>query len=304
MSTSILRVNGSPISVDKEGYICLTDMAKTKAGETKVADIISGWLKTKSAIEYLGLWEMDNNILFKVVDFNDFKISSGKKHFRPSVTSWIETTNATGMYVKAGKYGGVYAHKDIAYEFGTAISVEFRYLLIKEYQRLKEAELNKNNPEWNTRRTLSKDNYLIQTDAIKNYKIPVSKLPQTLHFVEYTEEADILNIALFGFDAKEWRENNISLAAKKENPRFYASTNELKVLASLETINAEMIKSGIDYNSRLTKLKRIATEHLAIYNDKNPEQSFRKTMTGTFMPYFKDNINNGMFPIDDTQKVA
>lgn len=303
-TTTIMRVNGNSIAVDKDGYICLTDMAKAKAGEAKAAVVINGWLKTKSAIEYLGLWERDNNPYFKVPEFRYFKESAGKKHFNPSTSGWIETTGATGIYIKAGKNGGTYAHKDIAYEFGTAISVEFRYLVFKEYQKLKEQDLNKNNPEWNTRRLLCKTAYVIQTDAVKNYKIPMKHIPPTLQHVAYAEEADLINLAVFGFTAKQWKQSNVNIAMS-HNVRDFASTNELMVLSSLEGINAEMIKSGVSVADRLERLKRAAKEQMATYERLDITKSFRKTLSGEFKPFFSTPENKlGMFPIDDRLKQA
>ena len=195
-----------------------------------------------------------------------FKKQAGLLTFTPSISEWVEQTNAIGLYVKKGRYGGTYAHKDIAFEFASAISPVFKLYLIKEFQRLKEQENDLKNIEWNAKRFLTKNNYLIQTEAVKNYLIPVCNYREDLRWLPYAEEADLLNVALFGFTAKAWREANPELA-KNSNIRDYASINELTVLSNLESHNAQMIREGKSKEERFMILKEIAEYQIKILNE-------------------------------------
>ena len=198
-----------------------------------------------------------------MVEFDHFKSEAGLHTFVLSVSEWIEKTEAIGLFVKRGKYGGTYAHKDIAFEFASAISPVFKLYLIKEFQRLKEVENDAKKIEWDAKRFLSKNNYLIQTDAVKNYLIPSENYKENLEWLAYAEEADILNVALFGFTAKAWRDENPELA-KKNNVRDFASINELTVLSNLETHNAQMIREGRNKAERFQILKEIAEYQLNV----------------------------------------
>lgn len=200
-----------------------------------------------------------------MVEFDHFKSEAGLHTFVLSVTEWIERTEAIGLYVKRGKYGGTYAYKDIAFEFASAISPIFKLYLIKEFQRLKEAENDAEKIEWNAKKFLSKNNYLIQTDAVKNYLVPSGNYKESLEWLAYAEEADVLNVALFGFTAKAWRDKNPELV-KGNNVRDYASINELTVLSNLETHNAQMIREGRNKIERFEILKEIAEYQLNILN--------------------------------------
>lgn len=200
---------------------------------------------------------------FKVVEFDHFKGEAGLHTFTLSAKEWIEKTNAIGIYVQAGRYGGTYAHKDIAFEFGSAISPVFKLYLLKEYQRLKDAENDRLKLEWNAKRFLSKNNYLIHTDAVKNYVLPQSNYTKNTEWLAYADEADLLNVALFGCTAKAWREANPTLA-KNSNIRDYASIAELTVLSNLETHNAELIKSGMEKKERFETLRQIAQYQLRV----------------------------------------
>ena len=205
MKNRIIDVQNIKITVSKEeldDYICITDIAKAKAGESRSADVVKNWLRNRNTLEFLGTWEMIYNPDFKVVEFDHFKSEAGLHTFVLSVAEWINKTNAIGLYVKRGKYGGTYAHKDIAFEFASAISPVFKLYLIKEFQRLKEEENNSEQKEWDAKRFLSKNNYLIQTDAVKRYLLPQMNYRENLQWLAYAEEADILNVALFGFTAK------------------------------------------------------------------------------------------------------
>ena len=198
-----------------------------------------------------------------MVEFDHFKSEAGLHTFVLSVSEWIEKTEAIGLFVKRGKYGGTYAHKDIAFEFASAISPVFKLYLIKEFQRLKEAENDAKKIEWDAKRFLSKNNYLIQTDAVKNYLIPSGNYKENLEWLAYAEEADVLNVALFGFTAKAWRDENPELA-KKNNVRDFASINELTVLSNLETHNAQMIREGRNKTERFQILQEIAEYQLNV----------------------------------------
>ena len=200
-----------------------------------------------------------------MVEFDHFKQEAGLHTFVLSVSEWIEKTNAIGLFVKKGRYGGTFAHKDIAFEFASAISSVFKLYLIKEFQRLKQEENGAQKIEWNAKQFLSKNNYLIQTDAIKNYIIPVCNYREDLKWLTYAEEADLLNVALFGFTAKMWRDSNPELA-KNSNVRDYATIHELTVLSNLETHNAQMIREGKSKEERFVILKNIASYQMNILN--------------------------------------
>ena len=212
---------------------------------------------------------------FKVVEFDHFKSEAGLHMFTLSAKEWIESTHAVGMYVQAGRYGGTYAHKDIAFEFGSAISPIFKLYLLKEYQRLKDEENDRLKLEWDAKRFLSKNNYLIHTDAIKNYVLPQSNHSKSTEWLVYADEADLLNVALFGCTAKEWRDANPVLAAK-QNIRDFASIAQLTVLSNLETHNAEMIKQGIDKAERFDRLKQIAEYQLRVLTEAEVIQKLPK----------------------------
>ena len=214
---------------DIDDYICITDMAVAKSDSSRAADVIKNWLRNRNTLEFLGTWEQIYNSDFKVVEFDHLKAEAGLHTFVLSASEWIDKTNAIGLFVKKGRYGGTYAHKDIAFEFASAISPVFKLYLIKEFQRFKEQENDIKKIEWDAKRFLSKNNYLIQTDAVKNYLIPVCNYREELSWLPYAEEADLLNVALFGFTAKAWREANPELA-KNSNVRDYSSINELTVL--------------------------------------------------------------------------
>lgn len=261
---SVIMVNNIPITISEanyDDYICITDIAAAKSDHVRAADVVKNWLRTKSTIEFLSTWEILYNPEFKVVESDHFKAQSGTVAFTLSVGEWVERTAAIGLYVKRGKYGGTFAHKDIAFEFASAISPSFRLLLIKEFQRLKEQENEK--LEWNSKRFLSKNNYVIQTDAVKNYIVPNHNYRENLEWLAYVEEADVINVALFGFTAKAWRTSNPDLA-KKNNVRDFASVNELTVLSNLESHNAQMIREGKSKEERLVILSEIAEYQLQV----------------------------------------
>lgn len=267
--TTSITVQDVPVTimnVDQRDYISLTDMAKARTDAGRAADVIKNWLRARSTLEFLGTWEIMYNPNFKVVEFDHFKGEAGLHTFTLSAKEWIEKTNAVGIYVQAGRYGGTYAHKDIAFEFGSAISPVFKLYLLKEYQRLKDEENDRLKLEWSAKRFLSKNNYLIHTDAVKNYVLPQSNYTKNMEWLAYADEADLLNVALFGCTAKAWRDANPALA-KNSNIRDYASIAELTVLSNLETHNAELIKSGMGKKERFEVLRQIARYQLRVLTE-------------------------------------
>ena len=268
MKNTVIMVQDIPITItqaEMEDYICITDIAAAKSENSRAADIVRNWLRNRSTLEFLSTWEEIYNPNFKVFESEHFKKQAGLLTFTPSVSEWVEQTNAIGLFVKRGRYGGTFAHKDIAFEFASAISPVFKLYLIKEFQRLKQEENNAQKIEWSAKRFLSKNNYLIQTDAIKNYIIPICNYREDLKWLTYAEEADLLNVALFGFTAKMWRDSNPELA-KHNNVRDYATIQELTVLSNLETHNAQMIREGKSKEERFTILKEIASYQMGILN--------------------------------------
>ena len=276
--TSIMNVQGIEIAlttINEEDFICITDIVKAKGGDARAADIIKNWIRNRSTIEFLGTWETLYNPDFKVVEFDHFRKEAGLPTFTMSVSNWIEKTGAIGIISKAGRYGGTYAHKDIAFEFCSAISPMFKLYVIKEYQRLIEQERSELALSWNVKRLLSKANYHIHTDAIKNAILPKLNISQMKQGLVYASEADLLNLALFGCTAKQWQEANPELA-KTMNIRDAATINQLIVLSNIESLNAELIKLGISKDDRFTILRRTAEEQLAVLIARNAEQNFAK----------------------------
>ncbi len=251
------------ISFDQQDYISLTDMATAKEGDNRSADIIKNWLRNRYTIEFLGTWEMIHNPAFKVVEFDHFKMNAGLPSFVLSASEWISKTNAIGIVVKKGRYGGTYAHKDIAFEFGSAISVPFKLYLIEEFQRLKADEQKLLG--WSAKRELAKLNYHIHTDAIKTHLLPAEITKEQMSRV-YADEADVLNVAMFGLTARQWRENNPGL---KGNIRDYATINELICLSNMENLNAVFIEQGLAQSERLMKLNRIAIHQMKVLENWN-----------------------------------
>jgi len=255
---SKIIVQGTEISViriNDDDYISLTDMVRNfENGEF----FILNWLRNRNTIEFLGIWERVYNPNFNPVEFDKIKSQAGLNSHRISAKEWCERTNSIGIQARAGRYGGTYAHKDIAFEFGMWISPEFKIYLIKEFQRLKEAEQNLLG--WSAKRELAKINYHIHTDAIKQNLVP-KELSSKQASIIYADEADVLNVALFGMTAKEWRAKNPEL---KGNIRDYASINELICLSNMENINAVLINDGISQRERLLRLNKIAIQQMTI----------------------------------------
>ena len=244
------------ISKDSQDYISLTDMAKFKNYDTGV--VISNWLTTKYTLQFMGAWEQLHNPNFNLIEFHRIRNEAGTNGFIVSSSMWIKHTHAIGIRSSAGRYGGTFAHKDIAFEFATWLSPEFKLFLIKEFQRLKEEESERLALGWDIKRTLAKINYKIHTDAVKAHLIPPQVSKQSANLV-YANEADVLNMALFGRTAKTWRDTSPS---KDGNIRDYADVIQLVVLANLEGINAELIKQGIPQSERLLQLNQIAISQM------------------------------------------
>ena len=259
-----IKVQETEITVVQKNsadFISLTDMANAKESGSRAADIIKNWLRNRYTLEFLGTWETIHNLNFKVVEFDHFKTQAGLPSFVLSVSEWIEKTQAIGIIVQKGKYGGTFAQKDIAFEFGSAISVPFKLYLITEFQRLKEQEQKQLG--WSAKRELSKINYHIHTDAVKCNLIPDELTPQQISIV-YANEADVLNVALFGATAKQWREANPDL---KGNIRDYATINELICLSNMENINAVLINEKLPQSERLQKLNLIAIQQMRVLQE-------------------------------------
>lgn len=260
-----LKVKDTDITIIKVGnddYICITDMIKAKDGDFFVTD----WLRNRNTLEFLGIWEQINNPIFNYGEFAIIKDKSGLNNFKISVKEFVARTHAIGLQAKAGRYGGTYAQKDIAFEFAMWISPEFKIYMIKEFQRLKEQEQIQLG--WNAKRELSKVNYHIHTDAIKRHLIPQELQPTQISIV-YANEADVLNVALFGITAKEWRDINPDL---KGNIRDYATINELICLSNMENLNAVFINENISQRERLLKLNQIAIHQMSILENSGNKQ--------------------------------
>lgn len=260
----IKNVNINFFSQKKEDFISLTDIAKYKNAEAP-ADVVKNWMRSKNTIEFLGIWEKINNQNFKLVEFDQFWNMAGANAFVLSPSKWIEKTGAIGLISKAGKHGGTFAHKDIAFEFASWISAEFKLYLIKEFQRLKLEEDERKQLGWDAKRFLVKANYKVHTDAVKENLIP-KNISRKQSGIIYANEADVLNVALFGMTAKEWRGKNPKL---KGNMRDYANVVQLVCLAGLESLNAEFIRQDLSQSERLIKLNQIAIIQMKSLTENN-----------------------------------
>ena len=253
------------INVNDDDYICLTDMIRAKEGDFFVTD----WLRNRNTLEYLGIWERIYNPVFNYGEFAAIKNQSGLNRFKISVKEYVEKTGAIGLMAKAGRYGGTYAHKDIAFEFAMWISPEFKVYMVKEFQRLKAEEQKQLG--WTAKRELSKINYRIHTDAIQHNLIPQEVTPLQASYI-YAEEADVLNVALFGMTARQWRDANPDLSG---NIRDYATINELICLSNMESINSVLIKDGVPQGERLIKLNQIAIQQMLVLGGDNNRKLLR-----------------------------
>ena len=278
-TVGVMNVNG-------EDYICLTDMIKAKDGEFFVTD----WLRRRDTLEFLAVWEGLNNPDFNYGEFAIIRNRSGVNSFKISAKEWIGSTNAIGITSKAGRYGGTYAHKDIAFEFGTWISPAFKLYLIKEYQRLQEIENNQYNLEWNVKRVITKLNYTVHTDAVKDHVLP--KLTWNKKWA-YANEADMLNIALFGQTAADWKKTNPERAKSGENVRDSASINELVIMANIESYNAELIKQGKEKEERLKLLRDMVESQKASLAKLDPMRAIKKLQDDTYLRNETNNLSSG-----------
>lgn len=260
---SVIHADGVDISVvttigSEDDFISLTDMARHRNPEFP-ADVVKNWLRLRSTIEFLGLWEQMNNPDFKLVEFDQFKNDAGSNAFVMSPQKWVKETNAIGLVSKSGRYGGgTYAHKDIAFEFASWLSPEFKLYIIKDYQRLKGDESHRLALEWNVKRILASTNYRIHTDAIKENMIP-PELPKYQQGFVYADEADVLNVALFGKTAKQWRAEN---PKRKGNMRDCVTIEQLLVMTNLEAVNALLLEQGLPQRERLEQLRKMAVRQL------------------------------------------
>lgn len=260
-----IHANGIDIGIYTQDFenefISLTDIARYKSDEPK--DVIKNWMRSKDTIEFLGLWEKLHNSNFKGVEFDSFRNQAGSNAFTMSPTKWIETTGAIGIVSKSGRYGGTFAHSDIAFEFASWISPEFKLYIIKDYQRLKKDEAERKAIGWDEKRALSKINYHIHTDAVQKYLI-TDELTSIEKGYTFADEADMLNVALFGKKAREWRDEHPIEAQKGENIRDYATAEELIILVNMESQNAELIKEGLPQSERFVKLHKMARTQMQI----------------------------------------
>ncbi len=279
MSTKKIYVESTEISVllkpFEQDYISLTDMARYKDNDPFL--VISHWMRTRNTIEYLGVWESLHNPDFKPTEFGRFKEEAGYNNFTMTPKKWIQATNAIGIQSKSGRYGGgTYAHKDIAFNFGMWLSPTFQLYIVREYQRLREAENNPLLEHWDVKRILAKTNYALHTDAIKNHIIPKLSIGKLKERWEYASEADMLNIVVFGCTAKDWEKANPELAKKHLNLRDTATINQLVVLSNLESLNSELIKQEVPRNKRMSYLHKVAKEQLEVLTRTNSAHNFRK----------------------------
>jgi hypothetical protein len=256
------------IKINDVDYISITDIARVKNPDD-ANGVIANWMRLKNTIEYLGIWEYLYNPNFKPLEFEGFKNEAGANAFTLSPQKWIDKTSAVGIIAKSGRYGGTFAHKDIAFKFASWVSVEFELYIVKEFQRLKEDEQKALG--WSAKRELAKINYHIHTDAIKHNLIPAELTSQQTSVI-YANEADVLNVALFGMTAKEWRDQNPDL---KGNIRDYATINELICLSNMENINAVLINDGVSQKERLVKLNQVAIQQMRVLQDNEGRKLLR-----------------------------
>jgi len=287
-----IQVKGVAITVSEknsEDYISLTDMVSGFEGGNS---LIEKWIRNKNTIEFLAVWENLHNPNFNSPEFEGIKTEAGSNRFSMSAKQWIQKTNAIGIAASAGRYGGTFAHTDIAFEFGSWLSPEFKLLLIKEFQRLKQDELGRQNLDWDLKRLLSKVNYRIHTDSIKDSIIPQLQTPKEKEWLIYAEEADLLNIAVFGMTAKQWKEANAEMVLQGFNIRDVADLHQLTVLSNLESYNAILIKQGIPKQQRLIELHKTAVSQM---------QTLRSMLNFTLDKLKIPNIKGRLDQLDDTK---
>lgn len=278
----------SIVQQNEQDYISLTDMVR---GEES-SDFIRNWMRNRNTLEFIGLWKTLNNPNFKPVEFDTFRMQAGLNSFNLTPKKWIEATNAIGIISKSGRYGGTYAHKDIAFEFGSWLSPMFKLLLIKEYQRLKEIESNQYNLEWNVKRILTKTNYQLHTDAVKDCILPERNYTKDKEWLVYAEEADLLNVVLFNCTAKDWREANPEKSDKGMNIRDFASINELVVLSNLENLNSILIRNQVPKEERFEQLRQIVKVQLQSLDEKDFMKALKKVSDDIYIEQKNKNKDN------------
>ena len=284
---SKIEVQGTIInilSLNNADYISLTNMVSNQEDGSK---LIEKWLTNKNTIEFLGIWEQLNNKDFNTPEFGGIMSEAGTNRFYMSVKQWVARTTAIGITARAGSQGGTFAHRDIAFNFGLYISPIFNLILIKEFQRLKEIESNQYGVEWNFKRVLSKANYQIHTNAVKNYIIPKAGYAQAKEWLLYADEADMLNIALFGTTAKQWRDANPERVLNGENIRDMASINELAILSNLESLNSILIKNGLSKKDRFKILRETVVDQKKTLDGIDMVKTLKKENSSTFIDYQK-----------------
>ncbi|ASS47578.1 MAG: DNA-binding protein [Candidatus Fluviicola riflensis] len=285
--TNIITVNGSQILISnfkEEDYICLTDMVRANDGDDSRPNIIvQNWMRNRNTVEFLGVWESLNNPAFKGIEFDALRKEAGLNSFVLTPKKWTELTDAIGVISKQGKQGGIYAHKDIAFEFGSWLSPIFKLYIIKEYQRLKEIENNQYGLEWNVKRMVSKANYHIHTQAVKDYIIPRAGYSQAKEWLAYADEADLLNIVVFGCTAKAWRESNPVRSLRGENIRDMASINDLTILSNMESLNSILITNGIDRKERFKILHQTVKSQKSVLDGLDSNRAIPKLSDTTYI---------------------
>jgi len=277
-----LTVNDLEISlttIKDEDYICLTEMVKAKDGDFFVSD----WLRNSNTLDYLAAWENLNNSDFNYGEFAIIRSESGGNSYKISVKEWVNRTNAIGITAKSGRYGGTYAHVDIAFNFGMWISPAFQLYIVTEYKRLKEIENNQLNLEWDVRRVMTKINYGLHTDAVQKHIIPKSKFPKDKQWIEYANEADLLNVALYGYTAKQWKDANPDHIKNNKNMRDFSSITDLLIMSNLETLNAEMIKNDAPKKYRFEYLKKLAEDQRKQFDKVDIIKSIRRKDENTYV---------------------
>lgn len=292
---SKIKVQGTEINIINLGdgdYISLTNMV---ANQEEGSKLIEKWLTNKNTIEFLGIWEQLNNKKFNSPEFGGIMSEAGTNRFYMSVKQWVSRTNAIGITARTGSQGGTYAHRDIAFNFGLYISPIFNLILIKEFQRLKEIESNQYGLEWNFKRVLSKANYHIHTNAVKNYIVPKAGYTQAKEWLLYADEADLLNIALFGTTAKQWRDANPSRVLNGENIRDMASINELAILSNLESLNSILIKNGLPKRDRFKILRETVIDQKKTLDGIDIVKTLKKENESTFIDHQKSAHEQSAF---------
>lgn len=267
------------IQINGKDHICLTHMIQAKDGDFFISD----WLRNSNTLEYLAAWESLNNPDFNYGEFAIIRNASGVNSFKISVKEWNSRTNAIGLHAKTGRYGGTYAHIDIAFNFGMWISPAFQLYIVREYQRLKELESNQYNLEWNVRRLMTKVNYGLHTDAVQKHIIPKSTLPEIKKGIEYATEADLLNLVVYGYTAKQWKESNPKHALNGKNMRDFSSITDLLIMQNIETVSSELIKRETTRSNRYNYLKKMADELREQFNKVDIMKSLKKTSETTYI---------------------